>query len=180
MASGGGPSVSRGTRFASGSSSVAAVSSTSVDGSTVAGSEGVAACTTIIIGAEKLSHIPRKRAIGRTACPGLNGVIGAGWQSVLCVRFVMFCEARLSMDCALSRNCKGNDAPPLVAQRPGYPTFAQNCERKSSPASEGRNSLKTRVSTRPLALTAFGRQWYRPSFPRKIFHVSSGRRISRC
>jgi len=107
MASGGGPSVSSGTRFASGSSSAAAFSSTSVDESTVVGSEGVAACATIIIGGEKLNHIPSKRAIGRTACPGLSGVIEARWQSVSWVRFVMFCEARLSVGCALVKELQG-------------------------------------------------------------------------
>ena len=80
VGSGGGPSVSSGTRFSSGSSSAAVFSSTSVDGSAVAGSEGVAACTTIIEGAEKLNHIPRKRAIGRMACPGLSGLIEEQWQ----------------------------------------------------------------------------------------------------
>ena len=107
MASGGGLSVSSGTRFSSGSSSAAAFSSTSVDGSTVASSDGVAACTTIIVGAKKLNHIPRKRAIERTACPGLSGLIEARRQSVSCVRFVMFCEARLSMDCALVKELQG-------------------------------------------------------------------------
>jgi hypothetical protein len=70
-----------------------------VDGLAVAGSEGAAACTTIIEEVEKLNHIPRKKAIGRTVCPGLNGLIEEQWQSVLCGWFVMFCEARLSMDC---------------------------------------------------------------------------------
>jgi hypothetical protein len=107
VTSGGGPSVSSGTRFASGSSSAAAFSSTSADGSTIVGSEGVAACTTIIVGAKKLSHIPRKNAIGRTACRGLSGVIEARWQSVSRVRFVMFCEARLSTDCALVKELQG-------------------------------------------------------------------------
>ena len=105
--SGVGPSVSSGTRFASGSSSAAAFSSTSADGPTVAGSEGVAACTTIIVGEEKLNHIPRKRAIGRTACLGLSGVIEALWQSVSWVRFVMLCEARLSVGCALVKELHG-------------------------------------------------------------------------
>ena len=100
VGSDGGPSVSSGTRFSSGSSSAAVFSSASVDGSAIAGSEGVAACTTIIEGAEKLNHIPRKRAIGRTACPDLSGLIKEQWQLVVCGRFVMFCEARLSMDCA--------------------------------------------------------------------------------
>jgi hypothetical protein len=43
-----------------------------------------------------------------------------------------------------------------------------------TPVSAGRNSPKTRVSTRFLVLTAFGRQWYRPSFPRRIFHDTFG------
>ena len=100
VGSGGGPSVSSGTRFSSGSSSAAVFSSTSVDGSAVAGSEGVAACATIIEGAEKVTHIPRISTTGRTACPPLGGIIDARSTSVLCVRFVIVCEARLSMDCA--------------------------------------------------------------------------------
>jgi len=44
--------------------------------------------------------IPRMSAIGRTACPGLGGIIEARGESVLCVRIVIVCEARLSMDCA--------------------------------------------------------------------------------
>jgi hypothetical protein len=100
LASGGGPSVSSGTRFASGSSSAAAFSSASVDGSTVTGTEGGPACATIIVGAQKLSHTPRKRATGRTACPDLGGLIDAQRQSVSRRRCAMFCEARLSMDCA--------------------------------------------------------------------------------
>ena len=99
--SGAGPSVSSGTRLASGSSSAAAFSSTSVDESSVAGSVNVAACPTIIVGAEKLNHIPKKRAIGRTPCPALSGVMEIRRQSVSCARFVMFCKARLSMDCAI-------------------------------------------------------------------------------
>jgi hypothetical protein len=67
----------------------------------IVGSEGVAACATIIMeGGEKVKHIPRMSAIGRTACPGLGGIIEARGKSVLCVRFVIVCEARLSMDCA--------------------------------------------------------------------------------
>ena len=107
MASGDGPSVSSGTRFASGSSSAAAFSSTRIDESALAGSEEVAACTTIIEGADKLNHIPRKRAIGRTAYPGLIALIEVRWQSVVCGRFVIFCEARLSMDCVLVKELQG-------------------------------------------------------------------------
>lgn len=68
-----GPTVSSGTRLSSGSSAAGAFSSRSVDGSAMAGSERVAACPTI--GRERLSHIPRKSAIGRAACLGLSGVV---------------------------------------------------------------------------------------------------------
>ena len=100
VAAGDGPSVSSGTRFSSGSSSPATDSSLSKEGSAVAGLGGDAASTTIIEGAEKLRHIPRKRANRRTECPGLGAFTKEPWQSMLCGRFVMFCEARLSMDCA--------------------------------------------------------------------------------
>jgi hypothetical protein len=50
--------------------------------------------------AEKVNQTPRMSAIGRTACPGLGGIIEARGESVLCVRIVIVCEARLSMDCA--------------------------------------------------------------------------------
>lgn len=127
-ASGGGPSVSSGTKFASGSSSAVVFSSASVDRSTVAGAEEVPACATII-GAEKLSHTPRKRASGRTACPSLGDLIEARGQSVSCGRCLMFCEARLSMDCARVKELQGGDVPPLVVRRPGIPTLARNCQR---------------------------------------------------
>ena len=122
VASSAGPSVSSGTRFESGSSSAAAFSSTSVDGSTVADSEGVAACPTI--GVEKLNHIPRKRAIGRMACPGLSGVIETRWQSVSCVRFVIFCEARLSIDLALVKELHEDWHPSPGIREAGAPVFA--------------------------------------------------------
>ncbi len=44
----------------------------------------------------------------------------------------MFCEARLSVGCALVKELQGNAAPPFVAQMPIYLlTFAQDRERKS-------------------------------------------------
>ena len=106
VASGGGPSVSSGTRFSSGSSSAAAFSSTSVDRLAVAGSEGVAACTTIIEGEEKLNHIPRKSAIGRTACPDLSGLIEEQRQLVLYGG--VSCAVRLDYrwTSLVSRNCQ--------------------------------------------------------------------------
>jgi len=36
------------------------------------------------------------------------------------------------------------------------------------------NSLKIHASARFFALTAFGRQWYRPLVLSQIFHVLSG------
>ncbi len=73
-ASDGGPSVSSGTIFASGSSSSAAFSSAIVEGAVVVDFEGVVACIAIA-GTEKLNHRLRKRAIGRTVCLGLSGLI---------------------------------------------------------------------------------------------------------
>jgi hypothetical protein len=99
-ASGGGPSVSSGTRFASGSSSsVAFSSSIVVAGAPIVDVEGVIACTAIA-GAEKLNHRLRKRAIRRTAGPALSNLIEAQRHSVLWGSFIIFCEARLSSDCA--------------------------------------------------------------------------------
>src|SRR5206468_3533970 len=119
------------TRFASGSSSAAALSSASVDGSTVPGVGGVSACATIIIvGAEKLSHTPRKSAIGRTACPAPGDLIAERRESVSCRQCVMVCGARLSMDCARVKELQGGDIAPLVVRRPDNPTLAQNRQEK--------------------------------------------------
>ncbi len=35
----------------------------------------------------------------RTVCPGLRGLFEVRRLSVWCEKWVMFCEARLSMDC---------------------------------------------------------------------------------
>ena len=78
-ASGGGPSVSSGTRFASGSSSSVAFSSAIVEGAAVVDFEGVVA-STAIAGTEKLNHRLRNRAIGMTACLGLSGLIKEQWH----------------------------------------------------------------------------------------------------
>ena len=98
-ASGGGPSVSSGTRFSSGSSSAAALSSAIVEGATVVDFAGAVACTAIA-GTEKLNHRLRKRAIRRTAGPALSDLIEAQRHSVLWGSFIIFCEARVSSDCA--------------------------------------------------------------------------------
>ena len=97
--SGGGPSVSSGTRFASGSSSATAFSSTIIVGAVVVDFEGVAACAAIA-GMEKLNPMARKRAIKRTADPALSNLNEAQRHSVLWRSVVIFCEARLSSDCA--------------------------------------------------------------------------------
>lgn len=130
VASGGGPSVSSGTRLASGSSSAAVFSSASADGSTVAGVGGVPASAVIIIGSEKLRHTPRKSASGRTACRSLSDLIETSGQSVSCGHCVMFCGARLSMDCARVKELQGGDVPPLVVRSPSTPTLAQNCQQQ--------------------------------------------------
>ena len=73
----------------------------------------------------------------------------------------------------VSRNCTGNNAPPLVAQ--GQPLHrSHKLSVEVIAGSKGHNSLKIRVSMRFFALTVFGKQWYRPPVPRKNFHVSSG------
>lgn len=89
VASDGGPSVSSGTRFASGSSSSVGFSSSIVEGDAVVDFEEVVACAAIA-GTEKLNHRLRKRAIGRTACLGLSGLIKEHRHSVLWGSFVMF------------------------------------------------------------------------------------------
>jgi hypothetical protein len=43
----------------------------------------------------------------------------------------MFCEARLSTDCALVKELLGGIAPPFGSTEAGVPASAQNCERKS-------------------------------------------------
>src|SRR5262245_46516756 len=63
-----GASVSSGTRFASGSSSAATFSATGADEATARGLEYVAACATIVVGGQKLNHIPMKRTIERMVC----------------------------------------------------------------------------------------------------------------
>ena len=104
--SGGAPSVSSGTRFASGSSSAAVGSSPGVDGSIVVGVGGDPACATII-GPINVSHAPRKRANERPACPMTTGVIETQEQSLSCGCCVIFCWARLSMDCARVKELHG-------------------------------------------------------------------------
>ena len=92
----------------------------------------------------------------------------------------MFCVARLSTDCALVKELQGGLRPSFGSTEARRSSVRAKIVRGVTLASASRNSLKTRVYTRFLALTAFGRQWYRPTVPRKIFHVSSGRRINRC
>ena len=82
----------------------------------------------------------------------------------------MFCEARLSTDCALVKELQGECGPSFGSTEARRSSVRAKLRAEVTPASAGRNSLKTRVSTRFLALTAFGRQWYRPTVPRKIFH----------
>jgi len=60
--------------------------------------------------------------------------------------------------------------PSFGSTEAGAPSFAQNCKRKNC-RNLIHNSMKTHVSTRFFALTAFGRQWYRPTVPRKFFTV---------
>ena len=110
-ASGGGPSVSSGTRFASGSSSSAAFSSAIVEGAAAVDFEGVVACTAIA-GTEKLNHRLRKRAIGRTACLGLSGLIKEQGHLVLWGSFVMFVRLDYRWTALVSRNCQWNDVSP--------------------------------------------------------------------
>jgi hypothetical protein len=104
--SGGAPSVSSGTRFASGSSSAAVGSSASVDGSVVVGAGGDPAFATII-GPESDSHATRKSATVRTPCPITTGVVETRERSRLCGCCVIFCWARLSMDCARVKELHG-------------------------------------------------------------------------
>jgi hypothetical protein len=61
----------------------------------------------------------------------------------------MFCEARLSMDCALVKELQEGGAPPLVAQRPGVPPSTQNCERIHVGISKPQQSENTHVYTVP-------------------------------
>ena len=73
----------------------------------------------------------------------------------------------------VSRNCKGNHAPPLVAQ---WQTLHRSHKLSVEviAGSKGHNSLKIRASMRFFALTVFGGQWYRPPSREECVHVSSG------
>ena len=77
-----GSSVSSGTKLGSGSSSDAVFSSPRADGGTTVALERVAACNTVVVGAQKLTHIPMKRMIGKTACQGLRVATAVWRQSV--------------------------------------------------------------------------------------------------
>ena len=86
----------------------------------------------------------------------------------------MFCEARVSMGRALVKESQKELYPSLVVyvqRNIGYHTKMVN---ENSAGLNDHNSLKIHASARFFALTAFGRQWYRPLVLSQIFHVLSG------
>jgi hypothetical protein len=141
-----GSSVSSGTRLASGSSSVDAFSSVRIDGSAVVGSDKVAASPTIVVGTKKLTQIPRKKATGRTRCAGLWNLIEARYQSVLCEEYLMFCEARVSMDFAHVKELLGEGSPSIGIREARCSCLHAQFESGLMPGSNVLNSLKTCVT----------------------------------